>query len=78
MNAETYAQTQTTILLMADIVADLPLIAFLSDLQDGEHPDLELDPSIYGASQERLIELAAALFPFEAAARKFREGQGHA
>ena len=57
MNKEQYAQTQHTILTLAEIVRDLPLSEFLQAIRRADAIGPIVDPSLWIKGQEKMHEI---------------------
>jgi hypothetical protein len=73
MNEETYAETQTQIVLLAQLVRDLPLAEFITAARYSYDTGPIVDPSLWlkGSKQlANIIHLAETLRKFQVEARQ--------
>jgi hypothetical protein len=79
VDKEEYAQTQATILILADLVRDLPLAEFLSAIARADSIGPIVDPTLWMRGHEnmhKIEQMAAGLRKFQTAVRAVRLERG--
>jgi len=77
MDQEKYIQTQTSLMMLGAIVADMPLGEFLNAINTAESIGPVVDPTLFRAANgnlQMIHDLAEALLPFQRAVLKLRTG----
>jgi hypothetical protein len=70
MDKEIYLQTQQTVLTMASIVKDLPLVDFLNAIEHADALGPAIDPTLWMQGHRKMYavrDLASSLLTFQSA-----------